>query len=866
MPSAAVLLAQGLQLLHSRSICSMMQPTVCIEEGRVPLAQQEGESALSAATLRAARQERLLGALLVVDVLVSPLLLTLPFSFSIPACLRQWSFTSSVADWLLVALARDLLIVAFLRWGRLCHQDQAAARRIRRTGVATLLVGLCRVLMLDWQTPNAAKICLPTVIFGALVASVLSLLAHLRFRSSLKIEKMQATNGNAEEGADANGEADSQYSSALTFLQTLGVLKPYFWPSTGEPTEVLMNRVRATLTWVCVAASKVFNIVSPIYLARATNGIASALRQGTAPHPVTAEVIVDLFMYAFLSFLSKAFKEIQSLLYIKVQQAAYIEIADKTFEHLHSLSLDWHLKKKMGNVIKSMDRGIAAAQQTMQYVCLYLFPTLCEALVVTLIFVFHFKNIRLATFVVLNLYMYVYVTIKVTLWRKRFRTATTKHDNDLHDRLTDSLINFETVKYFAAEDYERKEYRTLVQKFQMYSMATQASLSLLNVLQQVFITLALAGGMVIATARVLEEHGQIGDFVAVNAYIINVFSPLSFLGTIYNMVVNALVDMHSFGQLLAETSEVQDQPGAPALDLVPTPGTPMVEFRNVSFNYSKQSLGRSIQSISFQVHRGKSLALVGTTGAGKTTITRLLFRFYDALAGQVLVNGQNVRNVTQRSLRTAIGMVPQDVCMFNASIAHNIKYGRIESATQADIEKAAASAQLDKFISEQASGYDTVVGERGLKLSGGEKQRLAIARCLVKDPPIVVLDEATSALDSQTEERVQQSLELLSSSRTVIAIAHRLSTIKHFDEIVVLESGQIVERGTHDILLSTENSKYAAMWLRQASGLAEEPASSNGGPGAEDSGAGLGLTGEIACKQPSFASGKTGKCPRANAR
>jgi len=626
-------------------------------------------------------------------------------------------------------------------------------------------------------------------------------------------------NGSSEASADTES---TQYSSALSFMQTLKVLKPYFWPSTGKSTEVLMNRIRASTTWICVALSKVANIISPIYLARATNALSAALKTTSDPQEITAAMSWPIVQYASLIFLSKALKEAQSLVYIKVQQAAYIEIADTTFAHLHGLSLDWHLRKKMGNVIRSMDRGIQAAQQTMQYVFLYLLPTLVEAFAVTLIFVFHFNNTRLAIFMFLNLYLYMYATIKITLWRKKFRTATTKHDNDLHDRLTDSLVNYETVKYFTAEDYERREYRSLVEKFQQTSMATQASLSFLNVIQQIIINFALCGGMIIATSQVLQEHGQLGDFVAVNAYIINVFAPLNFLGTIYNMVVNAIVDMRSFGQLLAETSEVTDKPGAPELNLAEQP-VPMVEFRKVSFAYTRQPQGRSIKDIDFKLERGKSMALVGTTGAGKTTVTRLLFRFYDVVSGQVLVNGQDVREVTQRSLRAAVGMVPQDVVLFNSTIGHNLRYGRIDSASQAQIEKAAADSQLDGFISQQALGYETVVGERGLKLSGGEKQRLAIARCLVKNPPIVVLDEATSALDSQTEQRIQQALNILSASRTVIAIAHRLSTIRHFDEICVLEAGEIVERGTHDSLLAQSGSKYAAMWHRQAAGIMDEP-------------------------------------------
>eukprot|EP00913_Durusdinium_trenchii_P018935 g17793.t1 len=547
-----------------------------------------------------------------------------------------------------------------------------------------------------------------------------------------------------QETTSEQNEADehAQYSSALSFFQTVKVLKPYFWPTTGKPVEVFMNRIRALTTWICVVLSKVCNIISPIYLARATNALSSALRESSPE--INAEIWWPLVEYAALS-----------LVYIKVQQAAYIEIADNTFAHLHGLSLDWHLRKKMGNVVRSMDRGIQAAQQTMQYVVLYLIPTLVEALAVTLIFVFHFENVQLAVFVILNLTAYMYATIKITLWRKKFRTATTKHDNDLHDRLTDSLVNYEardtasikliqipswqTVKYFTAENYERREYRSLVESFQKTSMATQASLSLLNILQQLIVNFTLCGGMILATLRVLETSGNLGDFVAVNTYIINVFTPLNFLGTIYNMVVNAIVDMKSFGQLLAETSEVQDMPGAPDLDLS-VRNVAMVAFEKVCFHYSKQPLGRAIKDGWFE-----------------------------------------------------------DVVLFNSTITHNLKYGNVDKATDQDIQRAA----------------ETIVGERGLKLSGGEKQRLAIARCLVKDPPIVVLDEATSALDSETEQKIQQALNILSASRTVIAIAHRLSTIKNYDEICVLQSGEIVERGNHEALLSSGSSYSGIRMTKQ---------------------------------------------------
>lgn len=804
-----------------------------MEEGRTPLAgAPAAEEQARAASRRAVVLENALRALLLVHlVLLVPLALA-PFTFSLRSWASQqlssWSFESSVADWLALLFVRDVLVLGLLIAGGRSRRHPVAARHARRAAIGSLLYGVCRLSFLDWEVPNAEANFVAAVAFSAVTEPVGVLLSHLLLRAREAV--VVAETPPQDTAADAG---DSQYSNkGLGTLQMVRVMKPYFWPSTGDPWEVRVNRLRSILTWVCVAGSKGFNLVTPIFLANATNSIVSLLKQGTDPQKLTLDIVLNLGMYAMLIFISKALKELQSLVYIKVQQAAYIEIAETTFVHLHGLSLDWHLRKKMGNVIRSMDRGIAAAQQTMQYVFLYLVPTLAEAAAVVLIFVFHYQNVRLALFIFLNLFLYIYATVKITLWRKHFRTATTKHDNELHDRLTDSLVNYETIKYFTAEDYERREYSSVVRKYQSASMATQASLSLLNVLQQLIVNTALAGGMIIASAHILETHGDIGDFVAVNSYIINVFTPLSFLGTIYNMVVTALVDMLSFGQLLGETSEVQDKPNAPDLDLA-RGGEHMVEFKSVSFNYSKQPMGRSIKGVSFAVPRGSSCALVGTTGAGKTTVTRLLFRFYDVTAGQVCLNGQDVRNITQRSLRGCIGMVPQDVVMFNSTIAHNISYGRIDHATQEDIERAAESAQLMDFIRQQTLGFDTVVGERGLKLSGGEKQRLAIARCLVKDPAIVVLDEATSALDSQTEQRVQQALNVLSQARTVIAIAHRLSTVRGFDQILVLDNGEIVEHGSHDNLIARERSKYALMWQRQAAGSDDsEGAVPNGSDGA----------------------------------
>mmetsp|Transcript_32097 Transcript_32097/g.83228 ORF Transcript_32097/g.83228 Transcript_32097/m.83228 type:complete len:806 (+) Transcript_32097:23-2440(+) len=612
----------------------------------------------------------------------------------------------------------------------------------------------------------------------------------------------------AETGQAAD---DAQYQNEVSYRQLLRVFQPYFWPTTPP---CCRNRALALLTWVFVAGSKASNIVAPLFLASGSQALEKQLNGG-GPKPFTpnAEVVVGLLMYAFLSFLSKGLKEAQSLAYIKVQQAAYVEIADRTFCHLHSLSLDWHLRKKMGNVIRSVDRGAQAAQQVMQYVFLYLFPTIAEGVAVILIFAFHFNNAALSVFCLFSLELYALVTIQVTLWRKKFRESMAKHDNEFHDRMTDSLINFETVKYFTNEEYERIRYRSAVSKYQSKSMATQASLSVLNIVQQIIVNITVGGGLLFAVWSVSRGTMDFGSFVAVNVYVLNLFQPLNFLGTIYNMLVTAVVDMKNFGELLAETPDIVDLPGAVPLRVAP--GHAKIEFRAVHFHYRRQPTQNSLRDVSFVVPSGTTTALVGHTGAGKTTISRLLFRFYEPVSGDILLAGTNVRSVTQQSVRQSIGIVPQDVVMFNDTIEHNVRYASQDlAASDSDVMAAIEAAQLGPFIRSLESGLQTVVGERGLKLSGGEKQRLAIARCLLKNPPIILLDEATSALDSETEHRIQASLVDLRKDRTAVVIAHRLTTIRNADQIVVLDHGRVVEIGVHEELLA-KGGPYQQLWDAQ---------------------------------------------------
>jgi len=403
----------------------------------------------------------------------------------------------------------------------------------------------------------------------------------------------------------------------------------------------------------------------------------------------------------------------------------------------------------------------------------------------------------------------------VTLWRKEFRKKTNKHDNDLHDKATDSLINYETVKYFANEQYEISNFNKSVEEYQKYDVATQASLGLLNSAQQFIIDVTLGSCLIIAAVRVAKGDLNVGDFVSVNAFVIQLYAPLSFLGTIYNAIIQAFVDMANLSDILTLTPDVRDAPNAKPLRLDPSSAVGCrLEFKNVRFKYPSMTGDKGLKGITFTVEPGTTTAIVGPTGAGKSTIGRMLFRFYDVQGGQVLIDGQDISQVTQASLRSAIGVVPQDTVLFNDTIYHNVSYGNLGAPKEA-IERACKDASLLEWISQLEEKWDTTVGERGLRLSGGEKQRVAIARALLKDPKLVLLDEATSSLDSKTEASIQSALDRLGKQRTSLVIAHRLSTIMNAHQILVLKAGEIVERGTHEELLTIKDGVYAELWRTQ---------------------------------------------------
>eukprot|EP00804_Cyclotella_cryptica_P011946 CCRYP_004424-RA/>CCRYP_004424-RA protein AED:0.13 eAED:0.13 QI:141/1/1/1/0.8/0.66/6/1809/914 len=609
----------------------------------------------------------------------------------------------------------------------------------------------------------------------------------------------------------------------------LTILKPYFWPN-KTATSATLNRIRAITTWLCVILSKACSLTSPILLGTASTALTRFDYENAIRYSI---------YYALLQLAASTFKEAQSLVYLRVGQAAFVQLSELSFNHLHSLSLDWHLKKKLGEVIRSMDRGIAACDMLMKYLFLWLMPAVAECILVTIIFASYFDYFPLAVSVFFFVLTYIVWTILVTLWRKKFRKQVAKSDNDWHDKCTDSLINFETVKYFTAEEYEKIRFAKSVETFQMGSVNVQASLSFLNISQQILLQSCLATSLSLAVISIRNRQDccvaagctdpnsqcctnlgsicpglQVGDFVTVLTYTINLFMPLNYLGSVYNMIVMSLVDLANLSELLAENPDVTDAPDAV---LVPpkndTDPDVVVEFDDVKFHYPTQPDTKGLKGLSFKMKRGTVTAVVGPTGEGKTTVSRLLFRFYDVLGGAVKINGMDVRSLKQKSLRGAIGVVPQNTSLFNDTLKNNIRYGN-QNATDEEIMQVIEDAQLKSFIDSLPEGWDTMVGDRGLKLSGGEKQRTAIARCLLKNPSIVVLDEATSALDTVTENSVQDALDRLGSDRTVLVIAHRLGTIRKADNIIVLGDGRVAEEGTHDELLAL-NGKYAEMWNMQ---------------------------------------------------
>lgn len=578
-------------------------------------------------------------------------------------------------------------------------------------------------------------------------------------------------------------------------LATLKTLLPYLWPA-DDPG--LKLRVVAAL--VCLALAKVATVAVPVVLAAAVDAL--------APHEGPIAVPVALVAgYGLLRLAAAGFQELRDAVFARVAQAAIRAVGLRTFRHLHALSLRFHLDRQTGGLSRMVERGTRGIETVLRFALFSTLPTLVEIGLATVV-IWAALGPLFAAIVFATLALYVAFTLLFTEWRVKFRRTMNETDQEANTKAVDSLLNYETVKYFNNEAHEAKRYEQALRAYERAAVKSQVTLNMLNLGQAAIIALGLTAVMLLAAHGAAAGTMTVGQFVMANTFLIQLYVPLNFLGFAYREIKQGLVDMEAMFRLLAEEREIADAPDARPLTV--TAGE--VRFEDVHFAYRPDR--EILHGVSFTVPPGATVAIVGSSGAGKSTISRLLFRFYDVNAGRITIDGQDIRSVTQDSLRRALGIVPQDTVLFNDTIRYNIRYGRPD-ATDAEVEQAARLARIHDFVVSTPDGYETRVGERGLKLSGGEKQRVAIARTILKNPPILVFDEATSALDTRTEREIQANLKELARDRTTLVIAHRLSTVMDADEILVLDHGRIVERGTHAALLARDGL-YAEMWRRQA--------------------------------------------------
>ena len=570
-------------------------------------------------------------------------------------------------------------------------------------------------------------------------------------------------------------------------------LLPYLW----------QFRMRLFLAIALLLLAKVANVGIPLALKEMVDALDVA-QTSLIFLPVTFIVI-----YGILRFMSALFGELRDVLFAKVIAQSVRKISVQIFEHLHQLSLRFHLQRQTGGISRDIERGSRGITFLMYFMVFNILPTLAEITLVTGFLLYKYPPLY-AVITTGTILLYIAYTLIATEWRMRYRRIMNETDSQANNLAIDSLLNYETVKYFGNEAYESQQYDRVLRQWQAASIKNQTSLSILNIGQGIIIASGLTGLMLLASKEVVAGVFTLGDLVLINAFLLQLYVPLGFLGFVYREIRHALADMERMFSLLDQPVEVDDTENATELNI--TAGE--IQFKNIDFHYDADRA--ILQQISFTVPAGKKVAIVGASGAGKSSLMRLLFRFYDPQAGAIYIDGVDIRRISQASLRQAIGVVPQDTVLFNASIAHNIGYGD-PAADHAAIIEAARRAQLNDFIAQLPAGYDTLVGERGLKLSGGEKQRVAIARTLLKNPQILILDEATSALDSHSEQSINHELLALSQQRTTLVIAHRLSTIIDAHQIIVLDAGRIIERGTHADLLALAG-RYAAMWrMQQAS-------------------------------------------------